>query len=114
MRVDLPALGKPTMAASAISLSFEHERQLLAVLSLLGETRGPMPAADERSVAPFPRDLLLPPRSVGAGSTRSARTVPSLDLTIVPSGTEITRSSPLRPWRMSPSPWVPSPARRWG
>ena len=51
MNVDLPALGNPTSATSAIRLQFELEPALLAVLALLGEARRPALVRQELGVA---------------------------------------------------------------
>ncbi len=94
-------------------LELEIEPELLALLALLGESRSPAPVGKEAGIA-------LPPRPPWAASqrspaaARSARTVPSADRTVVPTGTGTSRSAPAAPWRFLPDPWRPSPARRWG
>ena len=52
MKVDLPALGNPTMATSASSFSSSRSQALLAELALLGERRGAPAVRQEAGVAP--------------------------------------------------------------
>ena len=110
MSVDLPALGNPTSAASAMSFSSRSQPPLLAVLALLGEARAP--GGGWRGSGRCPG---RPGRRGRRGSgrralTRSARTRPPRSRTTVPSGTCTIRSSPVAPWRFLPEPCAPDVA----
>src|SRR5438132_2155433 len=113
MSVDLPALGNPTRATSAMSRS-SRRSQRSSPYSPCSAKPGARRALDRKWALPRPA---CPPRAARTRSpdwTRSARTTPSRSRTIVPSGTGTTRSSPVAPVRLLPDPWAPDVARRWG
>ena len=112
MNVDLPTLGKPTIATSAISLSSSRSQR--------SSPCSPCSANDgARRLLLRNRALPRPPSPAWAASHRSPwwRRSPSgsrlsWSSTTVPSGTLTSRSVPRAPWRLLPLPWVPfSPFR---
>src|SRR5437763_1289482 len=113
MRVLFPALGNPTRATSAMSRSSTSSQR-----SSPGSPCSANDGARRRLVRK--RALPRPPRPPRAASqvspscTRSAMTVPSFSLTVVPSGTETRVSEQLAPCRPPPWPWTPFVARRQG
>src|SRR5688572_22126536 len=106
---DLPADGKPTRPTSAMLLS-----SMTASNASPSSPRSAKPGALRRELASaaLPRPPLPPLASTTRvpAPTRSAMTRPSGVLTTVPAGTRRTRSSPLPPWRLLPSPGRPLPA----
>ena len=109
----LPAFGKPTRATSAISRSsmFSHRSSPDSPCSANEGARRRL--LRKRALPRPPR----PPRAashVSPSCTRSATTVPSFSLIVVPSGTATRVSPPLAPWRPPPWPCVPLVARRNG
>src|SRR6266511_3067789 len=111
--LDLPALGKPTRAASASSRSsrVSRRRRPGSPFSWKWATLRPGP---ERAALPRPP---RPPRAATKrvpGRSRSASSLPSCSRTRVPTGTGRTRPAPSAPFLLLPCPWPPPPARWWG
>src|SRR5687767_11451390 len=113
MRVDFPALGKPTRATSAMRRN-SRRSQRSSPYSPCSANPGARRRLDRKWALPRPP---WPPRAASTRSpewTRSARIPPSRSRTIVPSGTGTIRSSPVAPVRLLPEPWAPEVALRWG
>ena len=109
MNVLLPALGKPTSATSAISLSSRRSQRSSPVLALLGEARRPAPVATGTwrcPARPARRPRPASGRRGGPGRPGRSRRCRGRSTT-VPSGTWTSRSSPRRPCRSLPLPWAP-------
>src|SRR5918992_613483 len=111
--LDLPALGKPTRAASARDRSSRVRRRWRpgSPFSWKPATRRPGP---DRAALPRPPRPPLAARNLAPGRSRSASSSPSASRTSVPTGTGRTRSAPSAPLRLLPWPWTPRPARWWG
>src|SRR3954454_6311268 len=113
MRLDFPALGKPTSPTSATTLSSRT-----TVRSSPGSPRSAKPGAFRlaEASAALPRPPFPPAATTISvpGPMRSPRTAPRSSVTTVPSGTCSTRSSPCAPLRLAPAPCPPFEARRCG
>src|SRR5215217_3010567 len=111
--LDLPALGKPTRAASARDRSSRTRRRWRpgSPFSWKLAMRRPGP---ERAALPRPPRPPRAARNLAPGRSRSASSSPSVSRTRVPTGTGRVRLSPSAPLRLLPCPWAPRPARWWG
>src|SRR5690349_21199486 len=114
MNVDLPALGNPMSAASAMRRSSSRNQRCSPYSPCSAKVGARRALVRKRRLPRPPR----PPRAASQRSpwvTRSASTWSvSWSRTVVPSGTITTRSCPLAPCRCLPCPCVPDSAFRCG
>ncbi len=113
MSVLLPALGMPTRATSARSLS-SRPSQRSSPTSPCSAKAGARRRLERKRALPRPPRPPPAASQRSPASARSARRAPSGPRTTVPTGTGTSRAAPRAPWRRLPCPWRPSPARRWG